>query len=635
MAVVFPRSSPDVYQPLGENEIRLLTVSPGQLDDPVRCTLEQVTLLEESPPRYETISYCWGDATLQAQMQINDLLADVTFSAHAAIRCMRRRDAERRLWIDAICINQADLVERSSQVTLMGRIYRNAVGNLIHLEGPDDLDTSEVRITLQDIKERTKQRASVLAQSPRVGFSKDMLAWDFDGSKLFNQKDLRVLHSLYALPWFRRVWVVQESALAKTNICHWGTSTFPLYDVLMTAWSLSSALLSAPDEYFESRSFKNFWISGLRSFIRPDDNEHGSQADIFIQIIVDLEASERRDRVFGFRDLLTRPRDAGQSLTLLETDYQKPVMHVYRDATRYLLQQYATGSQALNKICHRSDRDIHLDGKTSWTYCFDRPFDPDLDAIPFNNAWWRSGVQNKSTTAEPWFGLLVSGDPDVLSIEAVLVGSITLTDRLISPSMLQDYEVVRALVEAVLAASTHIKLSGVHPPRTTLFRRFRAALDIKSREDKRPVQSVEHGAVAQLLSATTGFDTFPNDEMRLEAFQAFLADLRASSSLPCKPEDLPKGLDKKTRDCSQAFKSFRDTALQRRLCHIDNGSIGIGPKIMRQGDVVVMCTGVKTPLVLRPVKGGQYEFIGAISVTGGMRGEFLNMGLEMRTFDLV
>lgn len=163
MAVVFQSSSPDVYHPLGENEIRLLTVSQGQLDDPVQCTLEQVTLLDDSPPQYETISYCWGDATLRAQMKINGHIADVTLSSHEAIRRMRLRDIERRLWIDAICINQADLGERGSQVASMGRIHRHGTGNLIYLGGQEDLDTSKVSAALQNIVQRVE---NTLARYP-------------------------------------------------------------------------------------------------------------------------------------------------------------------------------------------------------------------------------------------------------------------------------------------------------------------------------------------------------------------------------------------------------------------------------------------------------------------------------------
>lgn len=43
-----------------------------------------------------------------------------------ALSCLCKDDEDRGLWIDAICINQYDLDERSSQVANMEHIYRDA-----------------------------------------------------------------------------------------------------------------------------------------------------------------------------------------------------------------------------------------------------------------------------------------------------------------------------------------------------------------------------------------------------------------------------------------------------------------------------------------------------------------------------
>jgi hypothetical protein len=43
-----------------------------------------------------------------------------------ALRYLRKEDEARILWVDAVCINQQDLGERSAQVNKMGGIYRNA-----------------------------------------------------------------------------------------------------------------------------------------------------------------------------------------------------------------------------------------------------------------------------------------------------------------------------------------------------------------------------------------------------------------------------------------------------------------------------------------------------------------------------
>jgi Heterokaryon incompatibility protein (HET) len=45
-------------------------------------------------------------------------------------RLWKRKDA-RIIWIDALCINQADLVEKSHQVNFMGKIYEHTTQVLI------------------------------------------------------------------------------------------------------------------------------------------------------------------------------------------------------------------------------------------------------------------------------------------------------------------------------------------------------------------------------------------------------------------------------------------------------------------------------------------------------------------------
>ncbi|KAF2821670.1 hypothetical protein CC86DRAFT_239357, partial [Ophiobolus disseminans] len=118
-------------------EIRLLVVAPGSPQDIVQCTLKQVSLLDQLPPEYETISYCWGAPKNPSFIELDGHEVPVPASSEAAVKRMRLMDRPRVLWIDAICIDQSSLEERSEQVTLMPIIYRSGKRNLVHL-GDDD-----------------------------------------------------------------------------------------------------------------------------------------------------------------------------------------------------------------------------------------------------------------------------------------------------------------------------------------------------------------------------------------------------------------------------------------------------------------------------------------------------------------
>ncbi|KAF8846684.1 hypothetical protein BDZ45DRAFT_541143, partial [Acephala macrosclerotiorum] len=57
---------------------------------------------------------------------------DITGSLLAALKAFRRTQWK-MLWVDQVCINQADMAERSSQVSLMELIYSHALRVFIYL----------------------------------------------------------------------------------------------------------------------------------------------------------------------------------------------------------------------------------------------------------------------------------------------------------------------------------------------------------------------------------------------------------------------------------------------------------------------------------------------------------------------
>ena len=62
----------------------------------------------------------------QRPIFVNGKSFHIHSSLDAALRQLRQHDQERRLWIDAICINQEDNEEKSAPVALMRKVYSNA-----------------------------------------------------------------------------------------------------------------------------------------------------------------------------------------------------------------------------------------------------------------------------------------------------------------------------------------------------------------------------------------------------------------------------------------------------------------------------------------------------------------------------
>ena len=122
----------------------------------------------------------------------------------SALRVLRHKQPIKsgyKVWVDALCINQRDIVERGQEVKRMGKIYRQACNVVIWLgnEGKGS-DTAMDLI-------RTLSNACSAGQDKKLG---DSLRQRPD---LLGQCCWRALSELLDRPYWDRLWVLQEIAL--------------------------------------------------------------------------------------------------------------------------------------------------------------------------------------------------------------------------------------------------------------------------------------------------------------------------------------------------------------------------------------------------------------------------------------
>ncbi|PVH77425.1 hypothetical protein DL98DRAFT_368143, partial [Cadophora sp. DSE1049] len=110
---------------------RLLLLLPGLDHEKLSCKL--VTFYLDEAPRYWALSYTWGDPGVTECISMDGHDITITANLRAALWNLRLSTRIRTIWIDAICINQKDLLERNQQVQIMPDIYSNAYGVLIWL----------------------------------------------------------------------------------------------------------------------------------------------------------------------------------------------------------------------------------------------------------------------------------------------------------------------------------------------------------------------------------------------------------------------------------------------------------------------------------------------------------------------
>ena len=104
-----------VHKPLdlSQSNIRLLRILPGRQQDVIRCTLRHVSRHKHE---YVCLSYTWGDAEPSHTILVNQKSFKVRRNLWDFLCLARRFKVQDRLWIDAMCIDQRNILERNHQV---------------------------------------------------------------------------------------------------------------------------------------------------------------------------------------------------------------------------------------------------------------------------------------------------------------------------------------------------------------------------------------------------------------------------------------------------------------------------------------------------------------------------------------
>lgn len=198
------REQLSIYRELSTtwHEIRLLKIAAGSGLEELRCTLlaKSMTLR----PRYETVSYCWGNARLRGRVTVNDHILDVPLSSEEVLRAVRLPDRSRTIWIDAICINQKDQKEKAIQVANMGEVYSRGQGNIVYL-GTDENGQAPAQARIANaLLAKLSEAERLLSRSDRADWRRWRScpsAWRQSG--LLSPEKLESLIPLFSQDWFK------------------------------------------------------------------------------------------------------------------------------------------------------------------------------------------------------------------------------------------------------------------------------------------------------------------------------------------------------------------------------------------------------------------------------------------------
>lgn len=197
------------YQKLPESgsAIRLLRLLPSTgKTDPIQCEIFDTILDEATALPYEALSYVWGNTQDGRVIEVGQSTLRIGRNLFEALQALRASSptASRTIWVDAICINQADVTERAQQVRIMWKIYSGATRTTVWL-GPADAD-SDLTMSNFSRKETQIRLEARKVRMPRPDHYRGNWCGCHAGD-LTTWPPTEGFQELLKRSWFRRVWV--------------------------------------------------------------------------------------------------------------------------------------------------------------------------------------------------------------------------------------------------------------------------------------------------------------------------------------------------------------------------------------------------------------------------------------------
>jgi hypothetical protein len=564
---------------LKENQIRLLVLEPGNEDSELRCEIICGALNDYYLP-YEALSYAWGDQSDVAEALCNGLSMRITKSLHDALMAIRLKSATRTIWVDALCINQLDILERNHQVQLMSHIYSGATRVIVWL-GDEDPDTGSALEMISHCA-----NAFELSNDPSKRLDVDSNHNHLPhGISSLSDPRWKALGNFLLRPWFKRAWVVQEVALANEVIFHCGTITISWEQVLKAMMGIFSMdlgdLVTNENESIICLHFYQRAYALSRSYL-------GNKSDILrLEVLLLAEgarlASDDRDKVFAFLGLANDVQSSNiPSGMSIHADYGKGVSEVYVEITRKVIEHY----QSLT-ILAAAGLPVEPGSHKVPSWVCDRSLKPRA------NVFMSPAAKQQFSACDAPANCRFTPDQKGLITSGVIHDTISVIRKPYSHRDLEESIIIEWGV-----------IAGLH---------------------KLPVAPHDIDSFRLTLVGNFGQDG-PLTDFELESFFPWYESISKKKSRilpwgkrPSLSTDLEEGR------MIRRFRALVHRASGWRSFFLTNGGlIGIGPATAAAGDLVCVVEGATVPLILRRGKGdegGKFQFVGESYVHELMGGE--------------
>ena len=374
------------YRELSRNEIRIIALQPGSDDSVVEVEIVHVFL--DGNASYEALSYVWGDPTVtqvlhildkaqqgdsdsSAKSQVSlskstiDNLGDpriddkfppradpnstadcgvhifkATTNLESVLRRLRSADKPRRLWADAICINQNDNVERGHQVAMMDKIYRNSTRVLAWLGGAAD-DSDYAMELIESFAEPSYLGNTwtwfrdifmlVLAFITLHPINRSIPGFK---CKSFGSREWTAINAIRSRLYWGRVWMIQELAVSKKDpLVGCGHKWVP-FSAFRTLESVTSVDFYKPNQRW-NRAFDAYTNPLVEQIRIRDEFRKSGKMDLqgLILRTHTFQASNQLDKLYALLGLVDNKHRKA-----LEVNYNIKNAELCTQLTKHLIQ---------------------------------------------------------------------------------------------------------------------------------------------------------------------------------------------------------------------------------------------------------------------------------------------------------
>lgn len=401
----------------------------------------------------------------------------------------------------------------------------------------------------------------------------------------FPSPQWQALAKLFERPYFQRVWVVQELAVASRAVARCGGLTIPWDRIEYVARLLVSTgwIRALKNVYgFKARPAFVRTISNCRLGFHELQGGPGMPLSLLLCSGRRFQATDPRDKIIALMGLANNA-GPGMSMSIVP-DYSKPIVDLYRDITGHLIKDERSLT-LLSSVEDVQDRQIH--GLPSWVPDYSVWQRVSMLGLPISQRKFQAAGDTSVSTR--W-----SEGSSVLAVDGFHQDEI----HSVSIESLKNRDFMR-IVRQWLNMAEPLLSRG----------------------------TIGKDAFWRTLIGNNGGYVYPAPEQYGDHFASYL-----SIATTRKRDYSEAPLIRQSGDSNKASPLLYQASLtyvapNRKFFTTTKGFIGLGPRSVRPGDSVCIFSGGRVPFVLRK-DGDHHCLVGESYVHGLMEGQAIHNETE-------